>query len=55
MDLGQDLADGFQNVFEDHFADFAFVGARFVFHDGDAMFLVAGVPGLNRAPGELAP
>src|SRR5213075_1635449 len=29
VDLGQDLADGFQNVFEDHFADFAFVGARF--------------------------
>ena len=54
VDLWQDLTDGFQNVFEDHFADFAFVGTRFVFHDSDAVFLVAGVPGLNGAPGKLA-
>ena len=25
-----------------------------VFHDGDAVFLVAGIPGLDGAPGELA-
>src|SRR5208337_4564714 len=35
-------------------ADFALVGARLVFHDGHAVLLVARVPGLDGAPGELA-
>lgn len=54
MKFGQDFADGFQNIFENDLADFAFVGAGFVFHFGDAMFFEAGVPGLDGAPGELA-
>jgi len=48
------LLHGLRHVFQRHLADFAFVRPGFVFHDGDAVFLVAGVPGLNGAPGELA-
>ncbi|MFM1945066.1 MAG: hypothetical protein RI897_4048 [Verrucomicrobiota bacterium] len=53
--LGKDFAHRVVNVFQNDLAGFAFVGAGLVFHDGDAVFLKAGVPGLDGAPGELAP
>ena len=54
MDFGPNLADGFQHILDDHLADLAFVGAGLVFHDSDTVLLVAGEPGLDGAPGELA-
>jgi len=35
-------------------ASLAGIGAGFVVHNSDAVFFVAGVPGLNGSPGKLA-
>ena len=51
---GQDLLDGFLEELWVDLARATFVGARLGGHGGDAIFLVAGVPGLDRAPSELA-
>jgi len=53
-ELGQEGVNGLLNHFQRDLADFAFVGTRFVFHDGDPVLLVAGVPRLDGTPGELA-
>ena len=52
--LGRTSVNGLLNRLQGDLADFALVGAGLVFHDGDAVLLVAGVPGLDGAPGELA-
>src|SRR5208282_1536484 len=54
VDFGQQRVNGLLNRFQGDLADFALVGARLVFHDGHAVLLVARVPGLDGAPGELA-
>ena len=54
VDFGLHLLDGVQHVLQGHLADFALVGTRLGFHDGDAVLFVAGIPGLDGAPGELA-
>lgn len=54
MGFGLHFAERFQQVFQRHLADLALVGTGLVFHDRDAMFLIAGVPGLDGAPGKLA-
>ncbi len=54
VDFGQHLLHGLQHVFDHHLAPLALVGTRLVFHDGHAMFLITRIPGLDRAPGELA-
>jgi hypothetical protein len=52
--FGLHFAEGLQQVFQRHLADFALVGTGLVFHDRDTVFLVTGEPGLDGAPGELA-
>ena len=54
MELGQDLVDGLLQLFGVDLASLAFVRTDLVVHDGDAVLLVAGVPGLDGAPGELS-
>ncbi len=54
MDLGLNLTNGLKEFFGSDLAGLAFVGTGLVLHDGDTVFLVAGVPGLDGAPGELA-
>lgn len=54
MDFGQHRPDRFQNVLRLELARFSLIGAGFVFHHGDAIFLIAPQPGLDRFPGELA-
>src|ERR1035438_8458165 len=39
--FGPDLAEGFQKVFRHHLGEFALVGTRLVFPDGDALLLMA--------------
>jgi len=53
--LGADLVDDLGEQFGLHLAGQALVGAAPGVHRGDAVFLVAGVPGLDGAPGELVP
>ena len=53
-DFGQRSIDGLLDTFQRDLADLAFVGTGSVLHDGDPVLLVAGVPGLDGAPGELA-
>lgn len=54
MGFRQDRADGFEQFLGLQVAGLAPVGARRVLQRRDAVFLVAGEPGLDRAPGELA-
>lgn len=54
MHFGQDGVNGLLNGFQSDLAGFAFVGARFVFHGGRAVLVVAVLPGFDGAPFELA-
>jgi len=50
----EDLLNGLQKLLGMHLAGLALIGTRFGMHGGDAVFLVARIPGLDRAPGEAA-
>ena len=54
MDFRPDGIDGFLDSFGADLARFAFVRAGGVGKGGDAVLLIAAVPRLDRAPGELA-
>ncbi len=54
VQFGPDGAHRFQQHLGLQLAGFPFVGAGFVFHDGDAVFLITAVPGLDGSPGEAA-
>ncbi len=54
VDLRSDLVDGFGQFLRSDLSTLAFVGARLVFHDGNPVLFVTGIPGLDGAPGELA-
>ena len=53
VELRADLVDDLGEKFGAHLAGQALVGAGPGVHRGDAVLLVAGIPGLDGAPGEL--